>query len=101
MGHPEKEGSHSDAHQKHEEAAAPASQHTSSLTLGESEKAVLDRQTAGSLKYLSSARFLLSCTSAFDGVVLIISAIAAIIAGAANPFAMVSLGVLLNESLCR
>lgn len=93
MGHPEKEGSHPEGHQKHEEAAAPASQHTRSMTLGESEKAVLEHQIAGPSKYLSSVRFLLSCTSAFDGVVLIVSAIAAIIAGAANPFAMVSLSV--------
>lgn len=93
MGHPEKEGSHPDAHQKHEETATSASQHISALTSGENEKAVLDRQIAGPSIYLSSARFLLSCTSVFDGVVLIVSAVAAIIAGAANPFAMVSLGV--------
>ncbi|KJK60903.1 hypothetical protein P875_00042898 [Aspergillus parasiticus SU-1] len=62
------------------------------LNLSEDEKAVLDRQTAGPTAYLSSARFLLSCTSKVDGVILVTSSIAAIVGGVATPLAMLLLG---------
>jgi ATP-binding cassette subfamily B (MDR/TAP) protein 1 len=58
--------------------------------LGKDEKAVLQGQMAGPTSWHNPVRFLLSCTSSLDGIIIILSAIAAIIGGAANPFAMVS-----------
>lgn len=62
---------------------------SSRLILGEEEKSVLHSQIASPSSWHSSVRFLLGCTSSMDGLILTLSAIAAIIAGAANPFAMV------------
>ncbi|KAK1976431.1 P-loop containing nucleoside triphosphate hydrolase protein [Colletotrichum cereale] len=69
------------------------SQHgVSEAALRQDEKAVLQSQIASPACWHSSARFLLSCTSSLDGIILILSAIAAIIGGAANPVAMLLLG---------
>ncbi|KAE8143651.1 P-loop containing nucleoside triphosphate hydrolase protein [Aspergillus pseudotamarii] len=62
------------------------------LDLYEDEKTVLDRQTAGPTTYLGPARFLLSCTTKVDGVILMISSIAAIVGGVGTPLAMLLLG---------
>ena len=67
--------------------------------LGQDEKAVLQGQMARPTSWHNPARFLLSCTSSLDGIIIILSAIAAIIGGAANPFAMVN--ILLQCSQCR
>jgi ATP-binding cassette subfamily B (MDR/TAP) protein 1 len=60
------------------------------LVLGQEEKAVLQSQMASPTSWHNPALFLLSCTSTLDGIIIILSAIAAIIGGAANPFALVS-----------
>lgn len=62
-----------------------------SLMLGKEEKAVLQGQMASPASWHNPARFLLSCTSSLDGIIITLSAIAAIIGGAANPFALVSI----------
>ena len=67
--------------------------------LGQDERAALQSQIASPTSWHNSARFLLSCTSRLDGIIIILSAIAAIIGGAANPFAMVS--ILLMWLTCR
>ena len=69
------------------------------LILGQDENAVLQGQMASPTSWHNPARFLLSCTSSLDGIIIILSAIAAIIGGAANPFALVS--ILLVYSKCR
>ncbi|KAJ5058639.1 P-loop containing nucleoside triphosphate hydrolase protein [Bipolaris maydis] len=60
--------------------------------LGKEEKAVLQGQMASPASWHNPARFLLSCTSSLDGIIITLSAIAAIIGGAANPFALLLLG---------
>ncbi|EMD59099.1 hypothetical protein COCSADRAFT_165319 [Bipolaris sorokiniana ND90Pr] len=62
------------------------------LILGQDENAVLQGQMASPTSWHNPARFLLSCTSSLDGIIIILSAIAAIIGGAANPFALLLLG---------
>ncbi|KAK2030382.1 P-loop containing nucleoside triphosphate hydrolase protein [Colletotrichum zoysiae] len=62
------------------------------LILGHDETNVLQQQIASPTSWDKSARFLLSCTSSLDGTILILSTIAAVVGGAANPFAMLLLG---------
>lgn len=59
-------------------------------SLTKEEREVLAMQTAGPATWPNSAAFILECTSVFDGIALIISALAAIISGAAFPFSFVS-----------
>lgn len=78
------------------DAANNPLQHKSSLEgpglmLGKDEKAVLQGQMASPTSWHYPARFLPSCTSSLDGIIIILSAIAAIIGGAANSFEMVSI----------
>lgn len=58
--------------------------------LTKEEREVLAMQTSGPATWPSSAAFILKCTSLFDGIALVISALAAIISGAAFPFSFVS-----------
>lgn len=57
--------------------------------LQDDEQQILTQQIAGATSYLSSTRFVWSCTSSWDGIILIISALAAIVGGAVTPAAMV------------
>lgn len=57
--------------------------------LQEHEQQILTQQIAGATSYLSSARFVWNCTSSLDGVILTISALAAIAGGVVTPVAMV------------
>jgi hypothetical protein len=58
---------------------------------GEREQEVLKAQLAGASVWLSPARFVLSCMSVFDGFVLAVSTVAAIVGGVVTPLAMVGL----------
>ncbi|EFW98992.1 ABC multidrug transporter mdr1 [Grosmannia clavigera kw1407] len=62
------------------------------MALTPNHEDVLKDQITGPVTWQGSVRFLLSCTSTIDGLVLGSSAVAAIIGGAATPFAMLLLG---------
>ncbi|KAL4767271.1 P-loop containing nucleoside triphosphate hydrolase protein [Aspergillus nidulans var. acristatus] len=59
---------------------------------GEREQEVLKAQLAGASVWLSPARFVLSCMSVFDGFVLAVSTVAAIVGGVVTPLAMILVG---------
>lgn len=59
------------------------------LVLQESETAILREQITKPDSWLNSTRFLWSCTSVWDGLILLGSGLAAVVAGAALPLSMV------------
>ena len=59
------------------------------LVLQDSEAAILRAQIAEPAFWLNSRQFLWSCTSVLDGLILLGSGLAAVVAGAALPLSMV------------
>lgn len=64
------------------------------LVLEESEAAILRGQIAEPDSWLNSTQFLWSCTSVWDGMILLGSGLAAVVAGAALPLSMVRPAIL-------